>query len=153
MGKVNHSRSARKPSTISYPSSTMVFPIAANVARRRAGLIAKQQVQKRSFAHAPAPEWEGVDKVVRGVFPKDYQLALAIMGGYAGLIVVAKIGSAMGGKKKVETPAAAAPAAAPTDAGVPAVGTAEFDKFLETDAFDKLLNSDEQLGKVLADMK
>lgn len=59
----------------------------------------------------------------------------------------------MGGKKKVEEPAAAAPAAAVEGAGVPAVGTPEFDKFLETDAFDKLLNSDEQLGKVLADMK
>ena len=76
------------------------------------------------------------------------------MGGYASLFVLSKIGSAMGGKKKAEEPAAAAPAAASVEgAGVPSVGTPEFDKFLETDAFEKLLGSDEQLGKVLADMK
>lgn len=70
-----------------------------------------------------------------------------------GLIVLAKVGSAMGGKKKVETPAPAADSSAPVaGAGVPALGTPEFDKFLESDAFDKLLNSDEQLGKVLADL-
>lgn len=54
----------------------MVFPV-AGAAARRVGLIAKQQVQKRTMAggHAPAPEWEGVDKVVRGVFPHDHQRA------------------------------------------------------------------------------
>lgn len=33
--------------------------------------------QRRGFAlgghHGPPPEWEGVDKVVRGYFPEDYQ--------------------------------------------------------------------------------
>lgn len=56
--------------------STMVFPLAAAVTRRRVGMIAKQQVQKRSMGgHAPAPEWTGIDKVVRGVFPHDHQRA------------------------------------------------------------------------------
>ena len=52
---------------------TMVLPLVASAARRRAGLIAKQQVQKRSMGSGPAPEWEGIDKVVRGVFPGDHQ--------------------------------------------------------------------------------
>ena len=62
----------------SHKTATMVFPIAANAVRRRAGTIAKQQIQKRYMAggHGPAPEWEGIDKVVRGVFPHDYQCAL-----------------------------------------------------------------------------
>lgn len=53
---------------------TMVLSVASSVARRRAGMFAKQQVQKRSMAGGgPAPEWEGIDKVVRGVFPGDHQ--------------------------------------------------------------------------------
>jgi hypothetical protein len=52
----------------------MVLPIAANAARRRVGMIAKQNMQqRRGMAHAPAPEWTGIDKVVRGYFPQDYQ--------------------------------------------------------------------------------
>lgn len=38
--------------------------------------------QRRRFAlggsSGPPPEWEGVDKVVRGHFPQDYQRALPI---------------------------------------------------------------------------
>lgn len=131
----------------------MVFPVAAAAARRRMGMIAKQQVQRRNMGgHAPAPEWEGIDKVVRGVFPADYQLALAIMGGYAGLFVVVKIGGAMGGKKK-EEPAPAPVASSAPSTGVPSIESPEFDEFLGSEAFEKLLSSDEQLGKVLADMK
>jgi hypothetical protein len=56
--------------------STMVFPVAAAAARRRVGMIAKQQVQRRNMAgHSAAPEWEGIDKIVRGVFPGDHQRA------------------------------------------------------------------------------
>jgi hypothetical protein len=31
--------------------------------------------QRRTMAggHAPAPKWEGIDKVVRDVFPEDWQ--------------------------------------------------------------------------------
>jgi hypothetical protein len=48
-------------------------------ARRTVPLVTRttQQPQRRSFAlgghHGPPPEWEGIDKVVRGYFPKDYQ--------------------------------------------------------------------------------
>jgi hypothetical protein len=52
----------------------MMIPLAASVARRRFANVAIQQ-QRRTMAggHAPAPKWEGIDKVVRGYFPQDYQ--------------------------------------------------------------------------------
>lgn len=47
-----------------------------SVARSRVAPML-QQTQRRNFAlgghHGPPPEWEGVDKVVRGYFPHDYQ--------------------------------------------------------------------------------
>ena len=51
---------------------TMIFQLAAVAARRRVAVFAAKQ-QRRNFAHAPAPEWEGIDKVVRGYFPHDHQ--------------------------------------------------------------------------------
>jgi hypothetical protein len=58
----------------------MVFAIAARAASRQVGLIAKQSPQRRHMAgggHA-APEWEGIDKIVRGYFPGDHQRALIL---------------------------------------------------------------------------
>ena len=52
---------------------TMVLPLAAAAARRRIGGAISSQVQKRTMAGGPAKEWEGIDKVVRGVFPGDHQ--------------------------------------------------------------------------------
>jgi hypothetical protein len=72
------------------------------------------------------------------------------MGGYFGLFLVAKAGSAMGGKKKV---AEAAPVTSGPSMGIPSVESAEFGDFLGSEAFEKLLASDEQFGKVLAEMK
>lgn len=78
-------------------------------------------------------------------------VALAIMGGYFGLFVLVKAGGAIGGKKKVE---AAAPATSSgPSTGFPSVESAEFGDFLGSEAFEKLLASDEQFGKVLAEMK
>jgi hypothetical protein len=51
----------------------MVFSVAAATARRRFAMMAKQTTQRRTMAGGAAPEWEGVDKVVRGYFPKDSQ--------------------------------------------------------------------------------
>jgi hypothetical protein len=53
----------------------MMIPAVASAARRRFAGVARQQIQqKRSMGgHAPAPEWEGIDKVVRGYFPHDHQ--------------------------------------------------------------------------------
>jgi len=43
-------------------------------ARLAARKVATQQ-QKRTMAGGggPKPEWEGIDKIVRGYFPEDYQ--------------------------------------------------------------------------------
>mmetsp|Transcript_33750 Transcript_33750/g.81836 ORF Transcript_33750/g.81836 Transcript_33750/m.81836 type:complete len:129 (-) Transcript_33750:93-479(-) len=128
----------------------MVLPLAAAAARRRGGGAISSQVQRRAMGGGPAKEWEGIDKVVRGVFPGDHQLAVAIMGGYAGLYLVVKMGSAMGGKKEEEKPVVAS-SGADAGAGIPAIGTPEFDKFLDTEAFVKLLDSEEQLTKALAE--
>ena len=51
----------------------MVLPLAAAAARRRVGGAIRSQAQKRAMGGGPAPEWEGIDKVVRGVFPGDHQ--------------------------------------------------------------------------------
>ena len=76
------------------------------------------------------------------------------MGGYAGIFVLVKIKGAMFGGK-TEEPAAPVVSSAPVVAstGIPAVDTPEFDKYLETDAFYKMLDSDAELGKVVEDMK
>ena len=58
----------------------MVSFAALRVAARRAmPLVTRtsQQHQRRNFSlgghHGPPPEWEGIDKVVRGYFPEDWQ--------------------------------------------------------------------------------
>lgn len=134
--------------------------------------------QRRGFAlggsHGPPPEWEGVDKVVRGYFPEDYQctscvvestssfivtvffsrfllfvaVAIAILSGYGGIYVLYKISSAFSKKKPVVEPAKPVAAAAPTT-GIPALDSPAFDSFLETPAFEQLLESEDQLAKVV----
>ena len=53
------------------------FSALSSVARRRVVVPLIQRTQKRGMAlgghHGPPPEWTGVDKVVRGYFPEDYQ--------------------------------------------------------------------------------
>ena len=78
-------------------------------------------------------------------------VAIAILGGYAGLIAVVKIGSSLGGKKVEAAPAPATSSGPST--GIPSIDSPEFDTFIASEAFEKLLGSDEELGKVLADMK
>lgn len=75
------------------------------------------------------------------------------MGGYFGLFVIAKAGSAMSGGKKKEEAAPAPAASSEESTGVPSVESPEFGDFLGSEAFEKLMSSDEQLDKVLADMK
>lgn len=72
------------------------------------------------------------------------------MGGYGGLYMLVKMKSAMSGKKEEEKPVVVSSGAV-TDAGIPAIGTPEFDKFLDSEAFVKLLDSEEQLTKALAE--
>jgi hypothetical protein len=78
-------------------------------------------------------------------------VAVAILGGYFGLFVIVKIGGSIGGKKEVVAPAPATSSGPST--GVPSMDSPEFGEFLGSEAFEKLLSSDEQLGQVLADMK
>lgn len=83
---------------------------------------------------APAPEWTGIDKVVRGYFPQDDQLAAAILGGYLGIFILIKIKGAMSGSPPVEEAAPVAVAAAPSTAGaIPDVDSEEFGAFLESE--------------------
>jgi hypothetical protein len=55
------------------------FSALRTAARRHAMPLftAQQRQQRRGLAlgghHGPPPEWTGVDKVVRGYFPEDYQ--------------------------------------------------------------------------------
>ena len=55
----------------------MVFSVAAATARRRIAVMANRNstvtAQRRAMGSGgPAPEWEGIDKVVRGYFPGDH---------------------------------------------------------------------------------
>jgi hypothetical protein len=80
-------------------------------------------------------------------------VAIAILSGYGGLIVLYKITSAMSSKKEAPAPAAAAPVATgDADAGVPAVDSPAFVKYVESDAFYKLLEDEVQLGKLVESM-
>ena len=55
----------------------MTFAILGRTAllatRRTAVATTSQQAKRRMGSSAPAQEWTGVDKVVRGIFPKDEQ--------------------------------------------------------------------------------
>mmetsp|Transcript_22023 Transcript_22023/g.26164 ORF Transcript_22023/g.26164 Transcript_22023/m.26164 type:complete len:94 (-) Transcript_22023:405-686(-) len=77
------------------------------------------------------PQWEGIDKVVRGVFPKDYQLARAIIGGY-GVIIAFFVLKPSGAKAVEEAPAA--PVAKPATTGIPSVEDTAFGDFIENEA-------------------
>lgn len=63
--------------------------------------------------------------------------------------MVAKMMSAMSGSKEEAKPVASSGPV--TDAGIPAIGTPEFDKFLDSEAFVKLLDNEQQLTKALAE--
>jgi hypothetical protein len=79
---------------------------------------------------------------------------MAILGGYTGLFVLIKIGGALtGGKAEEPAPVVASSAPIVATTGVPGTESPEFDAYLETDAFYKMLDSDEQLAKVCEDMK
>ena len=45
----------------------------ARVARTAGRTAVRAQRRQMGGSHAPAPEWTGIDKVVRGYFPEDYQ--------------------------------------------------------------------------------
>ena len=75
-------------------------------------------------------------------------VAIAILSGYTGLYCIYSISSMFSSKKK-EAPkpvAAAAPAAAAASSeGIPSVESDDFVTFVESEAFAKLLDSEDQL--------
>mmetsp|Transcript_51118 Transcript_51118/g.52073 ORF Transcript_51118/g.52073 Transcript_51118/m.52073 type:complete len:121 (-) Transcript_51118:1108-1470(-) len=119
----------------------MVFSVAAVTTRRRIAVMVKQSTQRRTMGGGAAPEWEGIDKVVRGYFPGDHQLAMAITGGYFGLFALFKVKSAI--SKKAPTEEIATPAAAPSSGGnaMPSLDSLEFGEWLGSDSFNKMLES------------
>ena len=76
---------------------------------------------------------------------------MAIMGGYSSLFVLYKIKSAVSKKPQEASPAVTS-ASVDGDAGIPAIDSAEFAKFLETDRFTKLLES-EDFGRIIEGSK
>jgi hypothetical protein len=81
---------------------------------------------------------------------------MAILGGYLGLYVLYSIGSSIGGssKKKTETAAATAAPTSSTDSNsstttIPSIDSPEFEKYMESEAFMKILESDELLASAL----
>ena len=58
------------------------LPALSAIARRRAAPAVVQHTQKRGMAlggsKGPPPDWQGVDKVVRGYFPEDYKRTLML---------------------------------------------------------------------------
>lgn len=80
-------------------------------------------------------------------------VAIAILGGYFGLVCVYKIKSAVSGKKPeaVAPAVAAAPApAAVSGSAIPSVESDDFAKYLETESFLKLLENEKELSAALA---
>lgn len=73
-------------------------------------------------------------------------MAIAILGGYTGLVVLYKIKSAVSGGSKKEAPAPPAKTpSAPATGSIPGIESPEFEKFIETEAFLKLLEDEDKL--------
>eukprot|EP00563_Minutocellus_polymorphus_P003408 CAMPEP_0181040346 /NCGR_PEP_ID=MMETSP1070-20121207/10996_1 /TAXON_ID=265543 /ORGANISM="Minutocellus polymorphus, Strain NH13" /LENGTH=123 /DNA_ID=CAMNT_0023118343 /DNA_START=6 /DNA_END=377 /DNA_ORIENTATION=+ len=104
----------------------------ARVARTAGRTAVRSQRRQMGGSHAPAPEWTGIDKVVRGYFPEDYQLAGAILSGYGVLILAAVIKSSIGGKAPEPEPAAPVAAPAASSGDLPSIESPEFEKFIES---------------------
>ena len=77
-------------------------------------LISESSKRGMAGGHAPPPS-DGIDGMVRKVLPENWQISLAIMGGYAALFLVVRMTS--GGKKPVAEVAHAHSAPAATDSG------------------------------------
>merc|ERR1719223_1166926 len=115
----------------------MTFAILGRTAllasRRHATAAASQQAKRRMGGAAAAPEWTGIDKVVRGYFPQDDQLAAAILGGYFGLFILYKIKSAISGAPVEEAAPAIAAAPSSSAGAIPDIDSEEFGAFLESE--------------------
>ncbi|GMI43432.1 hypothetical protein TrCOL_g4279 [Triparma columacea] len=86
--------------------------------------------QRRGFGAQAEVEYEGFEKVVRGVLPKDEHVVAGILGGYFALYLVFKGVSAVGGKKEA-APVVAAAAPASASSAIPSVEDENFGKWIE----------------------
>lgn len=75
-------------------------------------------------------------------------VSIAILSGYFGIYVLVKIVSAFSKKKPVEEKVAVV-ADTTESSGIPAVESSAFEKFVETVAFEKLLENESQLSKLV----
>eukprot|EP00621_Florenciella_sp_RCC1693_P002042 CAMPEP_0182531784 /NCGR_PEP_ID=MMETSP1323-20130603/10068_1 /TAXON_ID=236787 /ORGANISM="Florenciella parvula, Strain RCC1693" /LENGTH=326 /DNA_ID=CAMNT_0024741415 /DNA_START=30 /DNA_END=1011 /DNA_ORIENTATION=- len=82
---------------------TRGLPVMRAAAQRAAPRAPVAVTRRNMGGHAPV-EYEGVDKIVRDKLPEDWQVVLAILGGYFMLYPISKIFS--GGKKEAPAPAA-----------------------------------------------
>jgi hypothetical protein len=73
-----------------------------------------------------------------------FTVAIAILSFYGGGVILYKITSALTSKPKPVETVAVTKVEAPTT-GVPGIETAAFEKWVETDALEKLLSNDKQL--------
>lgn len=76
-------------------------------------------------------------------------MSFAILSGYVGLFTLFKIKSALTGSKEEEPVKVVESTITITSSGVPGIESPEFEKFLETEAFEKLLENDSALAKVV----
>ena len=101
-------------------------------------------VQRRRMGgggHKKVDHGGGLEGYVRGIFPENYQMALAVMGLYGGLYLFSKVvGMISGGSKKDVKVIAQAPAAVTGDA-IPSPDSAEFGDWLAQEgSLEKLLS-------------
>ena len=75
-------------------------------------------------------------------------VSIAILSGYFGIYVLVKIVGAFSKKKPVEEKVTVAADAAESS-GVPSIESSAFEKFVETVAFEKLLENESQLLKLV----
>jgi hypothetical protein len=75
-------------------------------------------------------------------------VSIAILSGYFGIYVLVKIVGAFSKKKPVEVKAPVA-IVETESSGVPSVESTAFENFVETMAFEKLLENESQLSKLL----
>ena len=82
-------------------------------------------------ADAGAQEYEGLEATVRGVFPHNHQIVLAILGGYVGCYVLYKLLGSSAPAEEEATPIAAATSGAATSS-IPSVFSEKFEEWVKT---------------------
>lgn len=78
-----------------------------------------------------------------------YAVSIAILSGYAGLYVLFKIKSLISGTPAVVEAAPASTKVETPSTGIPGIESPEFEKFVETEAFYKLLENETQLNALI----